>query len=231
MIGAARIRSAVERLIPEVTRRLEGTSNRRWTEKTLWWDLSVSVLSSQVSFDLAVAAANRIDRSRVLRSGRCRVGALEREIRNLLGARFVVAGRRARYRFPSSKARQLSLAHQTIHAHYGSLTSAVNAMNDPYKARAWLSAEIAGLGPKQASMFLRNAGMTYDLAIIDRHILRYMSLQKMKADERRPPTSLTDYRTHEIALQQHAIELGTTVGVADWAIWIVMRAVKDLQSQ
>lgn len=42
---------------------------------------------------------------------------------------------------------------------------------DPHGLREWLQQEVAGLGFKEASHFLRNVGFGGDFAILDRHIL------------------------------------------------------------
>lgn len=46
------------------------------------------------------------------------------------------------------------------------------------EAREWLVKNIKGLGFKEASHFLRNVGY-HDVAIIDRHILRYLAQEKL----------------------------------------------------
>jgi N-glycosylase/DNA lyase len=88
---------------------------------------------------------------------------------------------------------------------------------------------VPGIGPKQASMFLRNAGVTYDLAILDRHVLNYMSKLGMYSGNKYSISGLTHYRRHEETLKKHAEELDCPVGLLDWAIWIVMRVANQIK--
>ena len=83
---------------------------------------------------------------------------------------------------------------------------------------------VCGFGPKQASMFLRNIGCTYDLAILDRHVLRYMVMQGLISPLRTDSISLTQYESIEFAMENYAILLGYSIGYVDLAIWIAMRA-------
>ena len=76
-------------------------------------------------------------------------------------------------------------------------------------------------------MFLRNAGLTYSLAILDRHVLNYMSEVGI-GDHSQPYVSgMSTYLRLEQSLREHATRIGYDVGLLDWAIWIVMRADKD----
>ena len=72
-------------------------------------------------------------------------------------------------------------------------------------------------------MFLRNVGVSYDLAILDRHVLNYMSALGIYAGSNLSIGCLTRYRQYEVVLRDHAEDLDCPVGLLDWAIWIVMR--------
>lgn len=71
-------------------------------------------------------------------------------------------------------------------------------------------------------MFLRNVGASYDLAVLDRHVINYMMVLGLTADPA-PTRRMTDYRRDEVILRDHAAEFGLPVGYLDWAVWIVMR--------
>ncbi|ARM76519.1 N-glycosylase/DNA lyase [Acidianus manzaensis] len=75
------------------------------------------------------------------------------------------------YRFYRIKAKYIIKARK----YYGSLKKTIFpiAEKDQYEAREKLL-EIEGIGMKEASHFLRNVGY-FDLAILDRHILKFMS--------------------------------------------------------
>lgn len=48
--------------------------------------------------------------------------------------------------------------------------------DSPVEARKWFVDNIIGMGYKEASHFLRNISIGYDLAILDRHILKNLTL-------------------------------------------------------
>jgi len=72
-------------------------------------------------------------------------------------------------------------------------------------------------------MFLRNVGVSYDLAILDRHVLNYMAALGIYSGTGGSIASLAQYRRLEAVLRAHADHLACPVGLLDWAIWIVMR--------
>jgi len=88
-----------------------------------------------------------------------------------------------------------------------------------------------GVGPKQASMFLRNVAVSYDLAIVDRHVCRYMHLIGLVEGDLRVAT-IREYEESEAKLRVYATTaMSCPLGVLDWAIWIVMRAASRIERQ
>ena len=82
-----------------------------------------------------------------------------------------------------------------------------------------------GLGPKQASMFLRNCCGAYDLAIIDRHVLAYMPDGWLRHTRPRQPVGYAAYLVDELVLRSHSRSMGYLPGLFDYAVWIVMRVL------
>jgi N-glycosylase/DNA lyase len=80
-------------------------------------------------------------------------------------------------------------------------------------------------------MFLRNANGSYDLAILDRHVLRYMEAMNLGSKTNSNVTSISQYERVEMQLRKHADSLGYPVGLLDWAIWIVMRSASRIAKQ
>jgi N-glycosylase/DNA lyase len=95
-------------------------------------------------------------------------------------------------------------------------------------ARSWLVENVPGVGPKQASMFLRNAVASYELAVIDRHVLHYMSAIELYTATASDTSTINSYERCEHLLGRHAESLGHEVGLLDWAIWIVMRTASRI---
>jgi N-glycosylase/DNA lyase len=134
-----------------------------------------------------------------------------------------VDGHPRTYRFPVARARQLAATRAAITAGKCSLCELIDGFRDASEARAWFVKHVPGIGPKQASMFLRNIGISYELAILDRHVLNYMSKLGIYAGANLFISGLAPYLRHEAVLREHAQELDCPVGLLDWAIWIVMR--------
>ena len=80
-------------------------------------------------------------------------------------------------------------------------------------------------------MFLRNIYHSFDLAIIDRHVLDYMKVMDLYDDQNGSISSLRNYQKHEAVMSAHASEMGVKVGLLDWAIWIVMRVLKSIEKE
>jgi N-glycosylase/DNA lyase len=190
-------------------------------ERLLWKEFSCCVLSSQVPYPLAVAAADAIDREDVLLSDPS--DETEERLVSILSAPLNVDGSFRRYRFPASRGRQLAAARIAISDHTGTLGNLLKTNQDPVSLRLWFVKNTLGMGPKQASMFLRNCGVSYDLAVLDRHVLEFMTRMGLCSDTQSAISTMPAYYKRETTLRYYANNLGAAVGLIDWAIWIVMR--------
>lgn len=216
---------AVAAVCPDIRTRIDtGTVS---DEQHLWWELSCCILSSQVPYSLAMAAADAIDVHGCLRVAEQDPDQLTNQLFDILSTPLDVEGRKRLYRFPKAKASHLAGTWLAVAKAGGSLKSLI--AGDVNEARAWLVTNASGIGPKQASMFLRNCGVTYDLAILDRHVLNYMSAQGIYSGAQVSISGLNQYGRHEDRLRDHALEMNCPVGLLDWAIWIVMRVANRKQ--
>ncbi|AYH00931.1 DNA lyase [Pectobacterium parmentieri] len=193
-------------------------------ERYLWWELSCCILSSQVPYSLAIAAADIIDTEQLLHNSYENSDELLIRLYEVLRTPLDVEGKKRNYRFPKVKAEQLAATHAAVAQTGKSLKSLISS--DANYVRTWLVANAHGLGPKQASMFLRNCGATYDLAILDRHVLEYMSALGIYSGGQSSISGLNQYGKYENKLRDHAEQMNCQVGLLDWAIWIVMRVAK-----
>lgn len=220
--SAVKITQAVCAICPDIEKRIAGDVAER-DERSLWWELSVCVLSSQVPYALAVEAATAIDSAGHLFDQSC-PPALSDRLNAILRQPQPATGRS--YRFPGARARQLAMTKERVTQRFGTLGTMLATLESPEATRDWLVDFAPGLGPKQASMFLRNSGRSYDLAILDRHVLNYMELTGLRAANAKPIATMRDYWRDEESMRGHARQLGFPVGILDWAIWIVMRVVR-----
>ncbi len=220
-----RIRHAVGVVGAEIDRQLNAAPQEAWTETRLWTELACCVLSSQVPYATAQAAAFRVDASGVLVDASLSTEALEASLADLLRQPLEIESGLRRYRFPDSRARQLAATAAKVRRHADGLTDLLAGFGAVESARDWFVAHAPGLGPKQASMFLRNVGASYNLAILDRHVINYMMIVGLTANPA-PTRRMADYRRDEIILRDHAAGVGLPVGFLDWAVWIVMRVAR-----
>lgn len=227
MLSPAKLTAATVTIARDVQARLNVDRRPDRSEQVLWRELSCCILSSQVQYSLASAAAKRIHDRRILTGSKeTTYKRIEQRLFNALASPLDVVGSSQRYRFPRVRATQLARCWMRLNSQ--TLTASLSEHTDPCSLRHWLVSEMCGLGPKQASMFMRNVGITYDMAVIDRHVIKYMASIGMIPSPSISITSLRSYERFETELSRHAVEHGFSVGVFDWAIWIVMRAATQL---
>ncbi len=220
-----RIRHAVGVVGAEIDRQVSANKPQPCTESQLWAELTCCVLSSQVPYETAQAAAVRLETSGLFLKEGVAPRDLEVALAELLRRPFDIDGGSRRYRFPDSRARQLTATVVQVRRDAKGLSDLLGSFGDIEIARRWFVTNAKGLGPKQASMFLRNVGASYDLAVLDRHLINYMVMMGLTADPR-PIRRMADYRRDEVVLRDHAASFGLPVGFFDWAVWIVMRVAK-----
>lgn len=196
------------------------------SEYSLRRELVACILSSQVKYEMAKAALSRIEGAGLLTDKWWCDNNNQFESRIVEELSGSNLGAYRSYRFPRSRASQLAKARDAIVAR--TLTERVYCGNKPLIIRRHLIADIAGMGPKQASMFLRNSGISYDLAILDTHVLHYLYIKKILSLEQLKVSTLSTYEKVESIVIQYAESLGCLVGHLDLAIWATMRAAKEL---
>lgn len=225
-----RLASAVTAVCSEIVERIDRNPHDH-TERSLWWELSSCLLSSQVPYSLATAAADRIQTSELLTHWNGSEELLANDLMNLLSTPMCLAGRLRTYRFPRSRGNQLAATRAAVAREAGGLDRLLAGFTCAAQARDWFVRSAPGIGPKQASMFLRNSGVSYDLAVLDRHVMTYMSTVGLTPERVRSVVGMEQYQRHEATLRAHAVHLGYPVGLLDWAIWIVMRVAQGAHTE
>ena len=205
----------------------DGRVNVEGCERFLWRELSCCILSSQVTYGLARSVASAIDTEGALPSTHRAWEVVADDLMAVLSQTFYVSGRPCRYRFPTTKSYQIAKTWAAVRSKSETLVEFLSEFSDVDALREWMVRHAPGLGPKQSSMYLRNVGLTLDLAVLDRHVLRYMEAIELLEKGGHHTATFRDYRTTESVLRRHADELGYRVGILDWAIWIVMRVAKS----
>jgi N-glycosylase/DNA lyase len=116
------------------------------------------------------------------------------------------------YRFPNVRAEYIVEARR----YRDSLRSIMSSFNDENELREWLITNVKGIGPKEASHFLRNIGYT-GFAILDFHIINILARHGLI--ER--PKTLTKRRYLEIEelLRRIAGEADLNLAELDLYLW------------
>jgi len=187
---------------------------RRRGEQGLWRELVGAILGSAVSYEHAVLALSLLD-EHGLNAPSCEIGLRQADIERSL--------RLAGYRFPALRSRQIAESASAIYGASSNLQSILHRYADAMTARRGLVALCPGLGPKQASLFLRNIGF-HDLAVLDRHVLAYLEHRRLVARRDLRVHSVKRYEVVEQIVIGVAAELGLTVADFDLAVWVTVRA-------
>ena len=225
------VRKAISAVCVEIAR-LQ-TQRMRWeqySESALWAELAACILGSRVSFEVAHATAHRLKAKGLLSPDAYLRAPVEFEglVASELASNPIPAtGSDAfqRYPFPRVRAKHIGRTMQLIYGRGNSLHMVLAESDNEKQARKSLINNTVGIGPKQASLFLRNIGFAHTLAILDTHVLRYMAWTGL-ADLPRTPHTLAQYEKMEATFSAHTEEFGFPVGHVDVALWVVVRVAR-----
>jgi N-glycosylase/DNA lyase len=188
---------------------------------TIQLEAAGCVLASQVPHEMAVAALSRLRLSGLLPCAHRRPSdQWEHAVAFALSSPLSDDYRRC-YRFPAAAAGRLA----TLVWVTPMVSEVLGTKGDPRVVRRSLVDLRCGLGPKQASLFLRNVGYSGELAVLDVHLLAFMRLTEL-TDATRVPSGLRLYEQLEDKLRNYAIGYGEPLGRLDLAIWVTMRAAR-----
>lgn len=127
------------------------------------------------------------------------------------------------YRFPKTKARQISLCWFPFLQIKDEYQEYVRSFSSEDAAREHITETFPGIGYKQASMFLRNIGASKNLSVIDVHVLLYLRIcHNWESDH----LTRRRYRLAENILREDAVRYGLDLNVFDTMIWSAARALK-----
>lgn len=129
-----------------------------------------------------------------------------------------------RYRYPRTKANYIRRTGESIYSTSSSIRNILISCTNERIARIRIMSVAVGIGPKQASLFLRNIGYAENLAILDTHILKYMTVIGLVPQILKTVSYLPKYEDIEGILNNYAIRFKESLACLDTAIWIVMRS-------
>ena len=203
-----------------------------YSEEQLWHELVSCILGSQVQYETVKGCINHLiedgllDIKKILREQDIAQEEITKELNKSIYPPFE-NGRGYRYRYPNSKSKYIVKTCLEIYGEGISLGLILDRCSDAFETREILIKKCMGIGPKQASLFLRNISYCKDLAIIDSHVIDYMKLMKLNEDiDSRSIANKNQYLTNEQILLSYADNREKTLASLDYAIWIVMRLIK-----
>jgi N-glycosylase/DNA lyase len=201
-----------------------------FTEYELRRELAGCILGSQVRYEMAQAAVDAIEKSGLFDDiyWMSRKHNLESLIHDVLTSNGKLS-KICSYRFPRLRAKQLNETKLRLLDSGLTLKELVFESADAKAIRRELIAMIPGLGPKQASMFLRNVSRSYNLAVLDTHVLRFLETQQITSNLRKSIGRISCYEQVEAVIRTYSESIGYPVGYVDWAIWATMRAARELR--
>jgi len=201
------------------------------SEEELWRELIACILGSRVRFDVAHSAIERLEKTGTfpLALQIARHANYEQYVLRVLSGTdeaWKAPGVRKRYPFCKMRARQIRLAAQALYSNGGGIRRLLENARDVREARRRLATDVAGLGPKQASLFLRNIGYAVHVAVLDAHVLTYMEWVGLTPSPIRTVRTIRHYEMLENAFIEHSYSSGFPPNLFDLAVWVVVRVVK-----
>ena len=215
--------SAIKRAIRDVCSTLGERSTVSWrkhSEDDLWRELVFCILGSRVKFAAVHAAVERMD-------GMCLLSHPRQNARFDQYEEDTLTALYGGYPFYRGRANQIRRAAERLYSSRGSILELLDSASDARNARRLLASEVAGLGPKQASLFLRNIGYTKRIAVLDVHVLTYLSLVGLVDTPIKSVTTLAKYQALEDSFIDHAYSFGCSPDRFDLAVWVVMKVAKE----
>jgi len=224
-----RYEKAVRSLCPSISKQLDDRKNISWCEYELRKELVGCVIGSQIRNETAVNITENLDQAGLLddKQWHCKKNNnFESRVYEVLIGEKRGMPHHSRHRFPKARAKQLGQARNELSK--APLTERLSANKTPQLMRKMFVDNISGIGPKQASMFLRNVGVSYELAILDTHVLRFMDMQGILPANKARIGTMAGYEKTEQHIVSYADSLGYPAGYLDWAIWATMKAAREL---
>jgi len=203
-----------------------------YSEDELWFELVACNLGSRVRFELAKTATRHLDTLGLLQHCRFLYDPVELEndissaLKNQFDIKIDGSGYNLRYPFPNLKAKHIVKSANAIYGNGYTLSNILYSCTSPQDARSMLVTIASGIGAKQASLFLRNVGYSNELAVLDAHVLRYMSYVGILPNIVKSITSISKYETIEKLFKVYSDKLSLRMDSLDIAIWIVMRTMQ-----
>jgi N-glycosylase/DNA lyase len=206
---------------------------KQLSEQKLWEEMVSCILGSRTNFEIAFFYASMLSAKKLIDIE----GIIddpffaEEAIKQLLESPLFVSSKYGKYmKYPFYHSRSEYIVRTALNIYKNENTTLKNILskcNSEFEAREILHELVIGMGYKQTSLFLRNIGYSHNLAILDTHVLKYMTYMELLSDFSKSDISnKRKYIRTEKILNKYAISWNKNISRLDIAIWVVMRLLE-----
>lgn len=201
-------------------------------EEKLLAELVLCIVSSQEKYEVALACLKILHKERalVVPKNKKEFLFIKKRINAILSQPFRLRlnGKlqSRRLRFSNKKADYIVSTMENIYLRGTTLSQIIRGQGEVKAIRMEIIKYGKGIGPKQASMFLRNIGYSSDLAILDKHIFDFMWVMGLTNSSRSSVSTISEYERLEDCLLNYAHQYSLPIFYLDIAIWTTMRTIK-----
>ena len=224
-----RLEYAVREVCKEIKKRKNIVDCHDIPEEQLWNELVSCILGSQVQYEHSQCVINYLisedllSIKYLLSNGEQFERNTQSALKKYIPSPLTKTGR-IKYRYPRTKANYIRRTGESIYSTSSSIRNILTSCTNERIARIRIMSVAVGIGPKQASLFLRNIGYAENLAILDTHILKYMTVIGLVPQILKTVSYLPKYEDIEGILNNYATKFKENLACLDTAIWIVMRS-------
>jgi N-glycosylase/DNA lyase len=229
-------RNTIENAILKVSDEIISTQKRAdwkaFTEEQLWFQLVSCILGSRVTEELArehfrrLVVGGFLDYNALLNNPNKMREIISSELNKPLKVNYKSAVL-SKYPFSRLRANHIVQTCNIIYkTKFKSIKKILESVDNSNGARNILMELCMGIGPKQASLFLRNISYCNNLAILDSRVTRYMhfiGLVKNKVEIK----TKNQYLEYEDIFRDYSKYLNRPIGVLDLSVWITMKIIKE----
>lgn len=202
------------------------------SENKLLSELILCILSSQEKYEIALSVMKELKKQNILRIPKSKPefkeikSQIKTTLRNPVDFNLNQKRYSRRLRFYEKKTQYIINTIENIYLKDLTIKQILKNGECVQKARKNIIMYSYGLGPKQASMFLRNIGYYSDFAVLDKHIIDYMKMMGLTSVSETSFATISSYQKIETKLKSYAESYNVELLHLDLAIWTTMRTLK-----
>ena len=199
---------------------------RDMNESRILHELVICILGSGVKYELVIAYAEIVTESLQLIEFTTDDDGYIDFLSNILSSPAyskIEQKQYSKYRYPIKGSQYIWHSIKNIKAKHGNIINLLNKELDASTLRRRIISLCPGIGPKQGSHFLNNINYTENVAVIDRHIIKYLEAAVSIKIKKESLSKIEYYETLEFHFQKVAKKFPHSPSVVDQAMWFIMR--------